>query len=141
MVKLEGLTREEIERRDDERRSKEEYEKYLQLKKRFLRIAEEMFNPPFLSFFKEIYIEYVNSSYLNIYLGSGQIAPHLGHRTVIVSPCSTTLSGRISMNVHDPSQNIIKVYKSGSLDDALRLARAYEEVGFGEFTVKKEYEE
>ena len=56
MVKLEGLTREEIERRDDERRSKEEYEKYLQLKKRFLRIAEEMFNPPFLSFFKEIYI-------------------------------------------------------------------------------------
>ena len=40
-----------------------------------------------------------------------------------------------------PSKNRISLESPKVLNDALRLACAYEEAGLGEFTVKKKYEE
>ena len=38
-------------------------------------------------------------------------------------------------------ENLINIWRSGYLNEALKLAEAYEKAGFGEFTVKKQYEE
>lgn len=141
MVKLEGLTGEEIEKGENKRKAEENTKKYFQLVSRFPKIAEEMFDTPsFFGFFGE---KRVDSGYwcsihdISVYVNISPF-PYIEGK---IEGNTVELDIHNWFPVHDPSKNILRVHKPNGLNDALKLARAYEEAGFGEFTVKKQYEE
>ena len=109
-----------------------------------------MFAPSFWDFFKNKKKRVsaggnFESYYLTIYLGdsSRRLITNEGIDFSIEAVIRAKEIGERYSHifVHDPSKNHINVYQPDRLNDGLRLARAYEEAGFGEFTVKKEYEE
>lgn len=154
MVKLEGLTEKEIEMRDIRRKYQREADegnrRFAQLSGRLLRITEEMFDAPFYDFLwgKSV----VGRNYVvkngGVYTGSYYYTVRIERKfmTSSIQAKRVLVYGVLGhegmyMNVHNPSENRIMVGRQNNLNDALKLARTYEEAGFGEFTVKKQYEE
>lgn len=144
MVKLEGLTRGEIERIENKRKSDESWREFMKLENRFIKIAEEMFDiPPFLGLTKSekrvSFDSYANNFGATYYL---RILSHPGDGfTATIERKDIKLDISSSIYVHDPSKNRMSIPNPTYLEDALKLARAYEEAGLGEFTIKKQYEE
>ncbi|MEK6819913.1 MAG: hypothetical protein AABY03_01805 [Nanoarchaeota archaeon] len=155
MVKLEGLTQEQIKNIDNKKKAEEESIRFGQLCQRFKGIAEDMFAPSLWDFFENKKKRVsaggdFESYYLTIYLGDSSRRLITNERidfsieaVIWAKEIGEGYSGysHSYIFVHDPSKNRIRVYQPNRLNEATQLARAYEEAGFGEFTVKKEYEE
>ncbi|MEK6897778.1 MAG: hypothetical protein AABX28_00285 [Nanoarchaeota archaeon] len=157
MVKIEGLfTEEEIKMRDNIRKAQREAYQgdmiFLQLCGKLLRIAEKMFDNLFYDFLwgksvvgrNDIFKEgrYLSGSYYyTVRIPRYNMTSSVEADMVLVYKLKGYNVGGIYMNVHNPSKNRMTVRHPNNLDDVLRLARAYEEAGLGEFTVKKAYEE
>ncbi|MBI4116509.1 hypothetical protein HY449_02075 [Candidatus Pacearchaeota archaeon] len=141
MVKLEGLTQEEIKERRDYEKWQEERRKNGEKQKRIVKITRNMFG-------SRVYTDMDGS-------GCTSWSPEWESRDGGWRRIGSSSLGWISIYTHrfdfknlpgssfqvycDDSRIFVKIPKY--LNDALRLAQAYEEAGFGEFTVKKEYEE
>ena len=146
MVKLEGLTKGEIYNIDQKRISEENSRKYEGLKYKFLKIVESMFNIPSSPLYTWFFgtkgrQRVVNKS--GLVGGSYDLVVYL-YPVSQLNTRHVCFSATIEENpnyVHETSKNRIVVEHPGILEDALRLARAYEEAGFREFTIKKQYEE
>jgi len=144
MVKLEGLTEREVKERENERKAKETDKQFNQLYDRFFETTREMFDiPSFLGFFGQRNVERRDVGYRDgeITLGISPYPNNRSHHMYSICGFKKVHFGTYSASVHDPSKNKIEIYYLNHLNSALRLARAYEAAGFGEFTVKKQYEE
>ena len=123
MVKLEGLTKGEVEEKVKKRKMG-----------KLIRTARNFFDSKKTPY-KIITYEY---GYLpdcpELGLSLTYYYPELEDFSFYV----TLLGGLIYVN---SVENKILLFHKWKLDEALNLARAYEQSNFGEFTVKKQYEE
>lgn len=144
MVKLEDLTEKEIENRENKRKSEEMRKQFSQTYSRFFETTREMFDTPsFLGFFGQRNVEQFDSDFseCKITLNIRPDPNNRGKSMYSIFGFKQIDFGTYRAWVHDPSKNKINVYYQDHLNPALRLAHAYEKAGFGEFTVKKGYEE
>ncbi len=144
MVKLEGLTEKEIEIRKELEQLDILDDEFYKIEQRFINITKKLFGG-------RAYAHVSDEGQRNCRsrLGNIVIGPRLfdfskrNKYKVITSNLGTRIIGTHypPYYTRDPSKNIILVDSGEYLEEALKLANAYEKASFGEFTVKKEYAE
>lgn len=152
MVKLEGLTREEIEERNIYRRWKEKQIKFRENELNFIDITIKIVGKSRIwvdrfSSLRSLSWEGFCELYSNFKDKSRVDVEDYSYPSISISPrrfdFKTTMNSLTIKVFPGKSFNNrrLQVYYPDYLNDALKLAKAYEEAGFGEFTVKKQYEE
>mgnify|MGYP001558031811 CR=1 FL=1 len=159
MVKLEGLTQEEILFKKESERLNVERKDFFNMQIELGRITCDFFGRNAgdrvrIKINEDAYQNWKNNYLYHVFLqgieiknskSDSSISKMSSVMHVQISPKIVTLkipdAGSCDYSVHNPSKNLIQLYNPKYLDEALKLAEAYEKAGFGEFTVKKEYEE
>lgn len=128
MVKLEGLTQKEVEKIENERKYSEKILKRENECREFAKITSDIVG---------FRCYRINSDYC---FGL-EVTPRFFDFNQKENPIYIHLFVNKLSGSNDIRENKITVLNPKYLDEALKLARAYEEAGFGEVTVKKQYEE